>query len=64
MTKDNYARNVSLSCFAILLTVIFLIGLLSGFTIVKVQDKIDEHNYTNLLIIYDIKKELDNPFIP
>jgi len=51
--KDNYARNVSLSCLLIIVLISMLIGIITGVTIIKVEDNINESHRNNLLIIYD-----------
>jgi hypothetical protein len=51
--KDNYARNVSLSCLLIIVLISMPIGIMCGITIIKVEDKINENHRDNLLILYD-----------
>lgn len=50
--KDNYARNVSLSCLLIIVLISLLLGILSGITIIKIDDKINDYQRSNLWIIY------------
>jgi ABC-type antimicrobial peptide transport system permease subunit len=47
-------KNVFICLCVILALFAFAIGLVSGFVIVKVEDRLTEGNRTNLLILYNI----------
>ena len=55
MTNDNYSKNFFIALVFLLVITALLIGIVSGFVIVKVDEKIDDYHLSNLLIIYDVK---------